>query len=73
MATPSTIWKTYKKESNNHQAERFDKRWSEFVGEAGFLSIAKRGKQRIEAYEMSMPNLTKEFVLTAHEKYTNKK
>lgn len=41
------------------------------IGKAGFLSIAKRGKQRIEAYQMSMPNLTKEFILIAHEKHKN--
>lgn len=39
------------------------------IGEAGFLLIAKHGKQRVEAYSLLMPNLTKEFILAAHEKY----
>jgi len=41
------------------------------VGEAGFLSIAKRGKERIEAYRLSMPNLTKEFILATREKHVH--
>lgn len=39
------------------------------VGQEGFLSIAKHGKQKIEKYWLSMPNLTKELILIAREKH----